>query len=183
MLSELGPPGREIRTADHADVRSLGDRRSAPHGKPMKCWHLWLIPVCLAFGYVCALLVAPGFGVLCTVCSFSLRWRFTGAAWTRWSRSIPLHPASSRIASDQTVILGNTSQIRTLAGESMNPAKDGCPDFAPARQHLSFPRACLARARNPEFAAGQRTGILRAAATRENDQQGILHDQNCHRAQ
>src|SRR5208282_2380249 len=83
----------------------------------------WLIPVCIAFGYVCALLVAPGFGVLCTVCSFSLRWRFTGVAWTRWSRSIPLHPASSRIASDQTVILGNTSQIVTVA--SSNPDTGG----------------------------------------------------------
>ena len=36
---------------------------------------------------------------------------------------------------------------------------------------VSFPRVCLARARNPESSAwvGKRSGILRAAATREND--------------
>ena len=82
----------------------------------MKWRHLWSVPVGIAFGYVCALLVAPWFGVLCTVCSFFLRWRFTGVARTggpRISRFIPVYPASSRIASDQTVILGNTSQIGT----------------------------------------------------------------------
>jgi len=40
-------------------------------------------------------------------------------AWTggpRISRFIPLYPASSRIASDQTVILETTSQIWTSPG-------------------------------------------------------------------
>jgi len=38
----------------------------------MKWRHLWLIPVCIGFGYVVALLVVPWFGVLCCVCLFAL---------------------------------------------------------------------------------------------------------------
>jgi hypothetical protein len=54
-------------------------------------------------------------------------------------------------------------------------AKDSYNDFASAQLVVSFPRACLARARNPEIGAwaGKKTGILRAAATRENDKQEI----------
>src|SRR6266852_953272 len=50
-----------------------------------------------------------------------------------------------------------------------------------ARIFLSFPRACLARARNPEFRwrTWGRTGILRAAATRENDR-ARDRARNCH---
>src|SRR5208283_766019 len=33
-------------------------------------------------------------------------------------RVVPVYPASSRIASDQTVILGNTSQIGTVASSN-----------------------------------------------------------------
>ncbi|MBV8359001.1 MAG: hypothetical protein JO189_13850 [Deltaproteobacteria bacterium] len=47
---------------------------------------------------------------------------------------------------------------------------------------MSFPRACLARVRNPETNVwtGKKIGILRAAATRENDKPGIFQDQNRH---
>src|SRR5208282_3570038 len=60
---------------------------------------------------------------------------------------------------------------RTIAagqGHLMSPAKDSYSDFASARLYLSFPRACLAREES-RIRAGQRTGILHAAATRAND--------------
>src|SRR5216684_3047623 len=56
------------------------------------------------------------------------------------------------------------------AVDLVSPAQDS--DTARSVEFfLSFPRACLARARNPEFRwrTSGRTGILRAAATREND--------------
>jgi hypothetical protein len=53
---------------------------------------------------------------------------------------------------------------------------------APVQACLSFPRACLARARNPESSAwtGENTGILRAAATRENDRVCIQQEPHFH---
>ncbi|MBV8452622.1 MAG: hypothetical protein JOZ29_10160 [Deltaproteobacteria bacterium] len=54
-------------------------------------------------------------------------------------------------------------------------AKDSYIDPAAAWSPLSFPCGCLAHARNPESSAwaGEKGGILRAAATRENDKQAI----------
>ena len=45
---------------------------------------------------------------------------------------------------------------------------------------MSFPRPCLARVKNPETSVwtGEKIGILRAAATRENDKPGIVQGQN-----
>jgi hypothetical protein len=53
----------------------------------------------------------------------------------------------------------------------LSPAQDSDTARPLGRMFLSFPRACLARARNPElrWRTWGRTGILRAAATREND--------------
>jgi hypothetical protein len=53
---------------------------------------------------------------------------------------------------------------------------------APARPWLSFPRACLACASNPETSAGtgKKIGILRAAATRENGRTSNQQKANCH---
>jgi hypothetical protein len=54
--------------------------------------------------------------------------------------------------------------------------------FTPKRSWLSFPRAFLARARNPGSgaAAGKKIGIVRRAATRENDRASIRQQLHCH---
>jgi Transposase DDE domain group 1 len=72
--------------------------------------------------------------------------------------------------------------LSIIAYNLMSLAKYSYNDFVTTQLLVSFPRACLARARNPESAArtGQKTGILRAAATRENDRQGIPPNQNRH---
>jgi hypothetical protein len=64
----------------------------------------------------------------------------------------------------------------------LSPAQDSNTDCAPAQMLLSFPRACLARTRNPETGAwpGKKVGILRAAATRKNDRANNQHGPNCH---
>src|SRR6266851_2172711 len=61
--------------------------------------------------------------------------------------------------------------IKSKISSLLNPAQDSDTARPVGRMFLSFPRACLARARNPEFRwrASGRTRILRAAATREND--------------
>jgi len=64
----------------------------------------------------------------------------------------------------------------------LSPAKHSYNVFVVVQSRMSFSRACLARARNPESGAraGQKIGILRAAATRENDKRRIQQDQNRH---
>jgi len=89
----------------------------------MKRQHLWLIPVCIEFGDVCAPLVAR-FGVLRTVCVRSevkTYRRRLDQGGPGISRLIPLHPGMRRLTalSRETLLkLGQSHpQIRTLAGE------------------------------------------------------------------
>ena len=64
----------------------------------------------------------------------------------------------------------------------LSPAKHSYSVFVAVRLRMSFPRACLTRVRNPETSVwtGKKIGILRAAATRENDKLGIVQDQSRH---
>src|SRR6266849_10346200 len=66
-------------------------------------------------------------------------------------------------------------------GTYLSPAQESDTARPLGRIFLSFPRACLARARNPEFRwrTWGRTGILRAAATRENDRARARARRNC----
>jgi hypothetical protein len=74
-------------------------------------------------------------------------------------------PTGSRVSNKVPAASKNTALICAIL---LRPAKHSYSGFAPARLVMSFPRACLARARNPESGAwaGEKTGILRAAATR-----------------
>jgi hypothetical protein len=74
-------------------------------------------------------------------------------------------------SSEQQYTRSFLRQIGKDGVRRLRPAKHSYSGFAAARLVMSFPRACLARARNPESGAwaGEKTGILRAAATCEND--------------
>src|SRR6266849_3191681 len=72
-------------------------------------------------------------------------------------------------ASGETRVRAPAVENAFFNSRLLSPAQDR--DTARPLGRLSFPRACPARARNPEFRwrTWGRTGILRAAATREND--------------
>ena len=64
----------------------------------------------------------------------------------------------------------------------LSPAKHSYSVFVAVQLRMAFPRACLAHRGIPNPASGlaKKIGILRAAATRENDKRRIQQHQNHH---